>query len=50
MQGITILNFVVENIDEVVNELKSHDVNFKRYEGSPQDEKGIIRGRTENMA
>ena len=45
----TILNFVVENIDEAVDELKSRGITFERYEGSPQDEKGILRGRSQNM-
>ena len=45
----TILNFVVENIDEAVDELKSRGVTFERYEGPPQDEKGILRGRSQNM-
>jgi catechol 2,3-dioxygenase-like lactoylglutathione lyase family enzyme len=45
----TILNFVVENIDEAVDELKSRGVSFERYEGSPQDEKGILRGRSQQM-
>ena len=45
----TILNFVVENIDKAVDELKSRGVTFERYEGPPQDEKGILRGRSQNM-
>ena len=45
----TILNFVVENIDDAVDELKSRGVGFERYEGSPQDEKGILRGRSQNI-
>ena len=45
----TILNFVVENIDEAVDELKSRGVSFEHYEGSPQDEKGILRGRSQQM-
>ena len=45
----TILNFVIENIDEAVDELKSRGVSFERYEGSPQDEKGILRGRSQQM-
>jgi catechol 2,3-dioxygenase-like lactoylglutathione lyase family enzyme len=45
----TILNFVVENIDEAVDELKSRGVSFERYEGPPQDEKGILRGRSQQM-
>ena len=45
----TILNFVVDNIDEAVEELKSRGVTFDRYEGTPQDEKGIMRGISHNM-
>ncbi len=45
----TILNFVVENIDEAVDELKSRGVTFEHYEGSPHDEKGILRGRSQQM-
>jgi catechol 2,3-dioxygenase-like lactoylglutathione lyase family enzyme len=45
----TILNFVVENIDEAVDELKSRGVTFDRYEGAPQDEKGILRGLSQQM-
>ncbi|HZE87148.1 MAG TPA: VOC family protein [Methylomirabilota bacterium] len=40
----TILNFVVENIDEAVDELTKRGVNFETYEGFGQDEKGIARG------
>ena len=40
----TILNFVVENIDETVDELTNNGVHFERYEGFNQDEKGIARG------
>lgn len=39
----TVLNFVVTNIDEAVDELTSKGVNFERYEGMHQDEKGIAR-------
>ena len=39
----TILNFVVENIVEAVDDLISLGVQFERYEGAPQDEKGIMR-------
>ncbi|MBO0778334.1 MAG: VOC family protein [Ktedonobacteraceae bacterium] len=45
----TILNFVVENIDEAVDELTSRGVQFERYDGMPQDEKGILRGLTLHM-
>jgi catechol 2,3-dioxygenase-like lactoylglutathione lyase family enzyme len=45
----TILNFMVENIDDAVDELKSRGITFERYEGSPQDEKDILRGRSQQM-
>lgn len=42
----TVLNFVVENIDDAVDELVKLGVKFERYEDmpGPQDEKGIARG------
>ncbi len=45
----TILDFVVDNIDEAVDELQSRGVSFERYEGMPQDEKGIMRGISQHM-
>jgi catechol 2,3-dioxygenase-like lactoylglutathione lyase family enzyme len=45
----TILNFVVDNIDEAVAELTSRGVQFEHYEGLPTDEKGILRGLSLNM-
>jgi catechol 2,3-dioxygenase-like lactoylglutathione lyase family enzyme len=39
----TVLNFVVDDIDEAVDELKKRGVTFERYEGMSQDEKGIMR-------
>jgi catechol 2,3-dioxygenase-like lactoylglutathione lyase family enzyme len=45
----TILNFVVDNIDQAVDELKNRGVSFERYAGMPQDEKGIMRGISQNM-
>ena len=45
----TILNFVVDNIDEAVAELTSQGVQFEHYEGIPTDEKGILRGLSRNM-
>ena len=41
----TILNFPVDDIDEVVDELTRRGVRFARYEQLPQDDKGIARGR-----
>ena len=40
----TILNFPVEDIDKAVDELAARGVEFERYDGSGQDEKGINRG------
>jgi catechol 2,3-dioxygenase-like lactoylglutathione lyase family enzyme len=40
----TILNFPVEDIDEAVDGLAARGVQFERYEGFDQDEKGIARG------
>jgi catechol 2,3-dioxygenase-like lactoylglutathione lyase family enzyme len=40
----TILNFVVDDIDKAVDELAGQGVQFERYEGAGQDEKGINRG------
>ena len=45
----TMLDFVVDDIDEAVDELKSRGVNVERYAGMPQDEKGIMRGISQNM-
>ena len=45
----TLLDFVVDDIDEAVDELKSRGVSFDRYAGMPQDEKGIMRGISQNM-
>ena len=40
----TVLNFSVDDIDAVVDALTERGVEFLRYEGAPQDEKGIARG------
>ncbi|MEB0288363.1 VOC family protein, partial [Cryobacterium sp. 10S3] len=40
----TMLNLAVGNIDAAVDTLMARGVVFERYEGSPQDEKGIMRG------
>jgi catechol 2,3-dioxygenase-like lactoylglutathione lyase family enzyme len=46
----TILNFPVEDIDSVVQELTKRGVHFERYENFEQDEKGIFRGGGPNIA
>jgi catechol 2,3-dioxygenase-like lactoylglutathione lyase family enzyme len=39
----TILNFPVEDIEAAVDELMARGVEFERYEGFDQDERGIHR-------
>jgi catechol 2,3-dioxygenase-like lactoylglutathione lyase family enzyme len=39
----TILNFPVQDVDAAVDELTSRGVEFEKYEGFDQDEKGIAR-------
>ncbi|HEX3326300.1 MAG TPA: VOC family protein [Actinomycetota bacterium] len=46
----TILNFPVDDIDQVVDELASRGVKFEKYEGFDQDDKGIARGQGPNIA
>ncbi len=40
----TILNFVVGDVEAAVDALSERGVEFERYEGFDQDEKGIARG------
>ncbi len=50
--SFTILNFVVTNIDAVVDELKTRGVRFERYDlgnGAAQDENDILRGLSAGM-
>ena len=46
----TILNFPVDNIDQVVDELTGRGVYFEIYDGYGQDAKGISRGQGPNIA
>jgi catechol 2,3-dioxygenase-like lactoylglutathione lyase family enzyme len=39
----TILNFPVDDIDRAVDELAGRGVQFERYDGMDQDERGIMR-------
>jgi catechol 2,3-dioxygenase-like lactoylglutathione lyase family enzyme len=39
----TMLNFPVADIDAAVDWLAGRGVEFERYEGMPQDEKGVMR-------
>ena|SRR5579884_444382 len=43
----TMLNLVVEDIDQAVEELKAKGIEFEHYEMT--DEKGIARGKSVNM-
>ena len=46
----TILNFPVEDVDAAVDELSARGVEFERYEGFDQDERGIMRGNGPDIA
>jgi len=46
----TILNFEVDDVDRVVDELTSRGVEFERYDDFEQDEKGIARGPRPSIA
>ena len=39
--GFTVLNFPVDDIDQAVDGLKERGVDFERYDGFDQDERGI---------
>jgi catechol 2,3-dioxygenase-like lactoylglutathione lyase family enzyme len=39
----TILNFPVDDIEKAVDALSERGVTFLRYDGMPQDERGIMR-------
>ena len=41
----TVLNFEVADIDVAVDELEAAGVRLERYDGMPQDEKGVMRGK-----
>lgn len=43
--GYTALNFEVPDIDRAVRELTDAGIQLERYEGMPQDELGVMRGR-----
>ncbi|MFC0599039.1 VOC family protein [Streptomyces palmae] len=48
--GFTVLNFPVEDVEPVVDELVRRGVVFERYEGFDQDAKGIARGEGPDIA
>lgn len=41
----TILNLAVDDIDVAVAELTEAGVSLERYEGMPQDDRGVLRGK-----
>jgi catechol 2,3-dioxygenase-like lactoylglutathione lyase family enzyme len=41
--SFTVLNFPVEDIDQAVDALAEVGIQFERYEGFQQDERGIMR-------
>ncbi|MCX4386036.1 VOC family protein [Micromonospora peucetia] len=46
----TVLNFSVDDVDRAVDELTARGVQFARYPGMPQDEKGVMRGNGPTIA
>jgi len=48
--SFTILNLAVADIDVAVDELTARGVEMQRYDGMPQDEKGIMRGNGPDIA
>lgn len=48
--SFTLLNFVVEDIDDIVDQLTSSGVRFLRYDQFGADDKGIVRGPDRDMA
>ena len=46
----TVLNFDVDDIEATVDELTARGVQFERYEGADQDEKGIMHGPGPHIA
>jgi catechol 2,3-dioxygenase-like lactoylglutathione lyase family enzyme len=49
--SFTVLNFIVENVEEAVERLTGAGVRFEQYEGELQtDEKGIFRGEGPTIA
>jgi catechol 2,3-dioxygenase-like lactoylglutathione lyase family enzyme len=39
----TVLNFEVADIDRAVDDLTAAGVGLERYDGAPQDERGVVR-------
>ena len=48
--GYTILNFPVDDVEAAVDGLTARGVQFEKYDGFDQDEKGIARGNGPDIA
>jgi catechol 2,3-dioxygenase-like lactoylglutathione lyase family enzyme len=48
--GFTILNFPVDDVEAAVDALTERGVEFQKYDGFGQDEKGIMRGQGPDIA
>lgn len=48
--SFTVLNFPVDDVEAAVDHLSAKGVSFERYEGFPQDDKGIMRGHGPDIA
>ena len=48
--SFTILNFPVADVEATVDALTERGVEFERYEGMEQDEKGVMRGHGPDIA
>jgi catechol 2,3-dioxygenase-like lactoylglutathione lyase family enzyme len=48
--SFTILNFPVDDVEAAVDELTERGVEFERYEGFGQDDKGIMRDQGPDIA
>jgi catechol 2,3-dioxygenase-like lactoylglutathione lyase family enzyme len=46
----TVLNFQVDDVGKAVDELTERGVEFERYDGFEQDEKGVAHGPGPNIA
>ncbi|HMJ96405.1 MAG TPA: VOC family protein [Thermoleophilaceae bacterium] len=46
----TVLNFPVDDVEAAVDELSARGVQFEKYDGIDQDEKGIARGQGPDIA
>jgi catechol 2,3-dioxygenase-like lactoylglutathione lyase family enzyme len=46
----TILSFPVDDVEAAVDELTDRGIQFERYDGFDQDEKGIARGNGPDIA